>query len=95
MPALRLQLFVIASDPALAGERGNPTKSLRGRSPCLHAEVVIYRETFLLGGRSGTQAWQSQEFRRFARDKASVVSLPGNDVATQSLMEGVDLATER
>jgi hypothetical protein len=33
--------IVIASDPALAGERGNPAKSLQGHRPCLHAEVAI------------------------------------------------------
>jgi hypothetical protein len=62
LPPWRLchsSLFVIASDRR---ERGNPTKSLRGRSP-----------------------WQSQEFPRFARDKASVVSPPRNDITTQSL----------
>ncbi len=47
-PLQRGNLSVIASDRR---ERGNPTKSLRGRSP-----------------------WQSQEFPRSARDRASVVS---------------------
>jgi hypothetical protein len=44
--------------------RGNPTQSLRGLSPCLHDEVVIYPETFLPSGRFGTLAWQFQEFPR-------------------------------
>jgi hypothetical protein len=41
-----------------------------GKGACLHAVVPAFAETLRASRRSGTQAWQSQEFLRSAQDKA-------------------------
>jgi hypothetical protein len=69
----------------------------RPKGACLHAEVPASYVTLLTDSVTarrrgnptkplrGQSPWQSHEFLRFAQDKASVVSLPRNDIMTQSL----------